>query len=48
MCVYTCQVRELIQAAEEDAIGTYAKGAMERVMKASEAALEVINASDSM
>lgn len=41
------QVRALIQAAEEDEIGTYAKGAMERVMTGSETTFKSINDANS-
>lgn len=42
------QVKQLIQAAEEDEIGRYAEGAMERVMVASEETLKTIKASFAM
>lgn len=41
-------MRALIQAAKEDEIGTYAKGAMERVMRASEETLKTIEDSSAM
>lgn len=43
-----CQVRAFVQAAEEDEVGKYAEGAMERVLTASEHTLKIINASSSM
>lgn len=42
------QVEQFVQAAKEDAIGTYAVGAMERVVAASEEATKTIKASSTM
>lgn len=42
------QVKQLIEAAKEDEIGTYAAGAMERVMAASEETVRTMNASSTM
>lgn len=39
------QVKQLVQAAKEDEIGTYVVGAFERVMTASEEAIKTIQAS---
>lgn len=49
-CTWVCgkQVKRLIEAADEDKIGRYATGAMERVMTKSEEALNTINASSAM
>lgn len=41
-------MKQFIQAAEEDGVGTYAVGAMERLVAASKEALETINASIAM
>lgn len=45
---YFPQVTQFLQAAKEDAVGTYAIGAFEGVMSASEEARKIINASSSM
>lgn len=42
------QVKQLIEAAKEDEIGTYALGAMERVMAASEETIKTMEASCAM
>lgn len=42
------QVNQLIQAAKEDEIGTFAVGAMDRVMAASEETVKTMKASSAM
>lgn len=46
--IHIPQVTQFLQAAKEDAVGTYAVGAFERIMTASEEALKIMSASSLM